>query len=484
MKVLGVMDKISHPKVKFFTNYSYNEYPYYSALMISANFIKMEDPTFIAGMNVSIKGLNIYYNETKFNNTPQAQVNFVLLHELYHFIFDHPSRRKNLNHLLSNIAQDMIINSTIMKYMKSDKNFECLKDEEGKNVAYFIPREYKGKWIFEAVYDWLKEKKDEVKNNQNGEGEGQDGESNDNNENSVDEKTGLSKGYGKNAQDDIEQNGEGEGQDGESNDNNENSVDEKTGLSKGYGKNAQDDIEQNGTYDIIKDLIEAEKNGKEMSFDEHLKDTVSNEVKKEMIKDFERKIKARGLDNGHFSSLMQDLVVRKKDYLKEIKKHLSYIKGNKKRKSWSRPNRKGLPTKGYKKYKTKINCILDTSGSMGGMFNKVLGYIYQNEIEVNLIQCDTKVQKIETIKKKYDLQSIEINGLGGTIIQPAVNYVKEHFNSYPTVILTDGYTDKLDFTGIKNKTLIISTDKEVQFFGNLKSVKQTVVLSEDLKDYK
>ena len=42
-----------------------------------------------------------------------------------------------------------------------------------------------------------------------------------------------------------------------------------------------------------------------------------------------------------------------------------------------------------------------------------------------------------TWKNKRKLETIPIKGLGGTILQPAINLVAEEFNDYNTVVLTD-----------------------------------------------
>ena len=92
---------------------------------------------------------------------------------------------------------------------------------------------------------------------------------------------------------------------------------------------------------------------------------------------------------------------------------------------------------------------------MGGTFEKVLSYIYRNDIEVNLIEADTEVKWIQNIKNKRKLETIPIKGLGGTILQPAINLVAEEFNDYNTVVLTDGYCDSLDLSKIKGRVLIL-----------------------------
>jgi predicted metal-dependent peptidase len=130
-------------------------------------------------------------------------------------------------------------------------------------------------------------------------------------------------------------------------------------------------------------------------------------------------------------------------------------------KSITRPNRRGIEgIKGKKKFKNVINVILDTSGSMNGDFDKVLSYIFRNDIHINLIQIDTSVKEVRDIKNKRDLQKLIIKGLGGTVLQPAIDYINNINNKlwkYNNLILTDGYTDKLDFTDVNGKTLILTT---------------------------
>jgi predicted metal-dependent peptidase len=138
------------------------------------------------------------------------------------------------------------------------------------------------------------------------------------------------------------------------------------------------------------------------------------------------------------------------------------IFGTVKQKTIVKPNRRQIAgLKGNRKVKTKINCILDTSGSMGGTFERVLSYIYRNDIEVNLIEADTEVKWVQAIKSKRKLETIPIKGLGGTVLQPAIDYVADHFNEFNTLVLTDGYCDSLDLTRIKGNILLISIGTKV-----------------------
>ena len=97
---------------------------------------------------------------------------------------------------------------------------------------------------------------------------------------------------------------------------------------------------------------------------------------------------------------------------------------------------------------------------MGGSFEKVLSYIFQNDIQMNLIQCDAQIQRVLKIKDKRELEKMKISGLGGTVLQPGIDFIVDKKNKiymYNLVILTDGYTDSLNFKDVRTKTLILST---------------------------
>jgi predicted metal-dependent peptidase len=116
---------------------------------------------------------------------------------------------------------------------------------------------------------------------------------------------------------------------------------------------------------------------------------------------------------------------------------------------------------------------------MGGTFERCLSYIYRNDIEVNLIEADTEVKWIENIKSKKKLESVKIAGLGGTCLQPAINYVENHFNSFNTLIITDGYCDTLDISKLSGNVLMITIGVDVPIAKSNGRVKQIKVNPED-----
>ena len=110
-----------------------------------------------------------------------------------------------------------------------------------------------------------------------------------------------------------------------------------------------------------------------------------------------------------------------------------------------------------------------------GTFERVLSYVYRNDIEINFMESDTQVNWVQKIKSKKGLESIPIKGLGGTYMQPMLDYVVEHHNDCNTVLLTDGYTDTLDFSKVKGKVLIISVGVKCPIGKSNGKVKQIVL---------
>ena len=366
--------------------------------------------------------MNFYYSSEFLEKLTQKEINFIILHEDFHLLFDHPSRTVsgNYKHELSNIVQDMIINHVIWEDISHDF-VEIPKGEDGKNMALFVPKEYTGKLIFEELYEWMSDKKDEHDR----------------------KKKQKSEDKQKSEQDGDQGSGQGKGK----------PSDEYGPY--GQGPNGDGTLD---TYSLDK-LFEDMDNGSDGEYlDKHIENEVSDEVKSSMVNDIKDKLSARGLLKGSAESTLNKLVKKRKDYLKKIKRTISnVIFGSNKVKSITKRNRRDIDgIKGKRKIKSMINVGLDTSGSMGGTFERVLSYIYQNDIEVNFMESDTEVRWVKKLKSKKDIEAIPIKGLGGTCLQPMIDHIANNFNNLGTVLLTDGYTDSLDFSKIKGKTLILS----------------------------
>lgn len=492
--------------------------PYYGEFNLHVNFHE-QDSIGTCAVNVTSKGMNFYYSPKFLENMSQKEVNFITLHEDFHLLFNHPKRTVSgqYDHKLSNIVQDMIINHVIWEDI-SHSFVEIPKNKDGKNMALFVPKDYKGKLIFEELYEWMKDEQEKwqksqkcssqcqtcngtgKKDQQQGGGQGQQDPNG--------QQQGQGQGQGQESQD---QNGQGQGQ-GEGQDQqqsqgsgqgqsqgqgqgqgsgdpcpdcggtgNEGGTDSTGKPSYGpYGQNPSKDGESLDTWSkeqIFQDM----ENGNGEYLDKHINDDVPEEMREGMVKDVMERLAARGLSAGQVETTLNKLRKKRKDYLREIKRAVSnMIFGTVKQKTITKPNRRQISgLKGHRKVKTKINCILDTSGSMGGTFEKVLSYVYRNDIEINLIEADTEVKWVENIKKKRALETLKIKGLGGTILQPAINLVADQFNEFNTVVLTDGYCDSLDLSKIKGRVLMISIGVKVPISRSNGKVKQIVVERND-----
>ena len=368
-------------------------------------------------------------------------------------------------------------------------------------MALFVPKEYEGKLIFEELYEWLKDEKEKWQKEQKknseckscgGSGKKEQGEQKGEGQGEGEKQEGKEKGQqpGDGQGEGQDDGGEGQSQEkpgeGEScpdcqGTGNEGGKDSSGKPSYGpYGKNPSKDSDSLDTWSkeqIFQDM----ENGSGEYLDKHIGDDVPEEMREAMVKDVMERLSARGLSAGNVEQTLNKLRKKRKDYLKEIKRAVSnMIFGTLKQKTIVKPNRRQISgLKGNRKVKTKINCILDTSGSMGGTFERVLSYVYRSDIEINLIEADTEVKWIENIKNKRKLETMVIKGLGGTILQPAVDLVGDQFNDFNTVILTDGICDSLDLSKIKGRVLIISIDVKVPISRSNGKVKQIIVKKED-----
>lgn len=479
--------------------------PYYGEFNLHVNFHE-QDSIGTCAVNVTSKGMNFYYSPKFLENMSQKEVNFITLHEDFHLLFNHPRRTVTgqYDHKLSNIAQDMIINHVIWEDIEH-AFVEIPKSPDGKNMALFVPKEYKGKLIFEELYEWLKEEKEKwqkeqkknsqcqtcngtgkkdqnqgQKKDQNGQGQPQDGQGQNQDQNDQGQPQD-GQGQGQGQPQDHNHGNSGEPCPDCSGTGNQGGKDSTGKPSYGpYGKNPSKDGESLDTWSkeqIFQDM----ENGQGEYLDKHITDDVPEELRDAMVKDVMERLAARGLSAGQVEQTLNKLRKKRKDYLREIKRAVSnMIFGTVKERTIVKPNRKQISgLKGARKVKTKINCILDTSGSMGGTFERVLSYIYRNDIEVNLIEADTEVKWVENIKNKRKLETLVIKGLGGTILQPAIDLVADKFNEYNTVVLTDGYCDSLDLSKIKGRVLMISIGVKVPISRTNNKVKQIMVEKEN-----
>jgi len=212
-------------------------------------------------------------------------------------------------------------------------------------------------------------------------------------------------------------------------------------------------------------------------FDVHLKDEVSTEESLQIIDNVINTLKSRGLVSGGAEALIKNLRSSKKDYLKIFAVACLGMHGNTVEKTYMRPNKKIDGLKGNKSSGREVAVILDTSGSMTGSFEIAISNLFRQGYIIQFIQCDTEVKSHIKINSPSQFKQIKLKGGGGTTLQPAVDYIRENkrLRGLNLVILTDGYTDCLDTSGIA-KTLILTVGVECRIKRG--RVKQVVILQD------
>lgn len=508
--------------------------PYYAYFLRHVNFYeakKLGDSN-SCGVNVTSKGMNFYWCRKFVDELTKKGLNFVIIHEIFHLLFNHPKRTLagNYNHELANYAQDMIINHLI--YKDIDHSFvEIPKDRHGRNSGVFIPVEYDGPLIFEDLYLWLKAEKDkrkdrwkklddeyvkkimsglveeqskkDIENSTIDESKNNNSTSNDklNGDNTSNNNDESNEENTSNSNDGLNDNSSSNSNDAVSNNkaklnggNTPKSVNGDGVTDKEYDLDALDSegkpvYGQYGKYpsnhesDKLLDtwsldsVLRSTENGKVLLSDVHFDDDVPPEVRDNIIRGVMDYLRARGYEKGDIVGTINGLRKKSKDYLHYIKRSLSVdIFGSKKQRTITKLNRRGIDgLKGNRKIKTHINVIWDTSGSMNGHAEKVLEYVYRNDISMNIIATDVGVRSVNKLKSGYKLKSMLITGGGGTELNPAIQYVVEHFNNYNTVILTDGYHDDLELAQLKGNVLLISIGVECPIKSTNGKVKQIMV---------
>src|SRR5574343_631868 len=327
--------------------------PYYGEFNLFVNFNEVNDSSRIdtCGVNMTTKGMQLYYNSDFLEKLSQKEVNFITLHEDFHILWNHPKRTitGQYHHKFANIAQYMIINHIIWEDIPSTF-VEIPKDENGRNMALFIPKEYKGKLIFEEVYEWLREEQDKWKKKQKQSCQSCGGSGKKQNQ------------QGQNQGEEQGQNQDGEGQNQGQGNGGEQDCPDCNGSGNGngspsygpYGKNPSKDGDTIDTWsmDQIFDNLE---NNQGQYLDQHLNDDVPEELREAMVKDTMDRLQARGLASGNMEQTLNKLRKQRKDYLKEIKRSISnVIFGTQKQKTIVKPNRRQISgLKGNRKIRSE-----------------------------------------------------------------------------------------------------------------------------------
>lgn len=155
-------------------------------------------------------------------------------------------------------------------------------------------------------------------------------------------------------------------------------------------------------------------------------------------------IKGRGIIPGELSSIIADLqkpLKRVFDWKKMLRRFIGNAYDEKKKSSRRKESRRFAGSCGNKHLKkSHILVGIDTSGSVSEQelheFVSELTYMYKAGTEIYVLECDAMIHRQYWFKPGCIKG---VSGRGGTNFDPVIDYYKEHYKQFDTLIyLTDG----------------------------------------------
>lgn len=141
--------------------------PFFGTLIMHLPLVDATDAGWCP--TAAVDGRNIYYNREFFKKLDVDEIQFVLCHEVLHVAFDHFGRRSHRDPSWWNMANDYVINATLIRdkigKMPTERVPVEESDESGRKtkaqrVGLFDERYTKPTiWTSEAVYDDLEKRK-------------------------------------------------------------------------------------------------------------------------------------------------------------------------------------------------------------------------------------------------------------------------------------------------------------------------------------
>jgi predicted metal-dependent peptidase len=138
--------------------------PFFGVLVMQLPFVDATDAGWCP--TCAVDGRYIYYNRDFLKKLDVNEVQFVLCHEILHVAFDHLGRRSHRDIKWWNMANDYVINATLIKEKIGKMPTERVPvddtDDSGKKTTSqrvgLYDAKYEG-WTSEAVYDDLEKRK-------------------------------------------------------------------------------------------------------------------------------------------------------------------------------------------------------------------------------------------------------------------------------------------------------------------------------------
>lgn len=168
------------------------------------------------------------------------------------------------------------------------------------------------------------------------------------------------------------------------------------------------------------------------------------QVAKQMGLDAYNAGKQAGNVSKGLKELIADIVEPKHNWKEILNRFCSEVVKNDY--TWTRPNPRYIPSGLYlpvleSKQISGIVFAIDTSGSIDTellkeMINEIKDAMANFTIEVTVIHCDDRVQKVEELTQDDDIMPV---GRGGTAFQPVFNYVNKELEETKAIVyFTDG----------------------------------------------
>ena len=153
-----VETKIKQAKIKLLFSQ-----PFFGTLIMHLPLVDATDAGWCP--TAAVDGRHIYYNRDFFKKLDVDEIQFVLCHEVLHVAFDHFGRRSHRDPQWWNMANDYIINGTLIKDKIGKMPTERVTVPDGKGSNSQRVGLYEEKytqpqmWTSEAVYDDLEKRK-------------------------------------------------------------------------------------------------------------------------------------------------------------------------------------------------------------------------------------------------------------------------------------------------------------------------------------
>lgn len=401
-----------------------NEFPFYGSVAMNMEIVPTRD---VRLPTAACDGKTIFFDIDFLSSLAPEHRKFVLGHEIMHAIMATSLRCEGRDHEMFNVASDTEINQILQKDGLSVAADACLPDKLG------MPKDLSAEQYYELL---LAKKEAESKQRQNssssaGSSSGSDGsESPDSSESSESSEQEDSKQM-------------------------ENTSGNKDGELKGqFDKHIakSDNINAESIPENVSDRYG--KVGIDKDFYPEVSESNAEKMREAAITAAQVYERQRGELPEHLKKIVEDLTKPEISWKEVLQSFVTRTIGEEA--DWNRPNRRfvssGTYLPSHDGETVNLGVIIDTSGSTANDIPKFLGEVNGivktfSGYTLTIVQCDTEVKSCESYDddNPLDLENtkFEVQGGGGTIIEPAFKHFEENdIDVDAVVVFTDGFTER------------------------------------------